>query len=171
MPEVRLIDSDGSQVGVVPTREAQRLATERGLDLVEVAPMARPPVCRVMDYGKYKYELGRKERQAKKHQTQTRVKEVKFHANVGEHDYQTKLRKTQQFLEDGHRVKCSLYFRGRENDHREFGYDIMKRLQGDSAAFGDADSPPRMMGRNLVMLMQPARTQAQEKQENAPAGD
>ena len=171
MPEVRLVDADGTQVGVVPTREAQRLATERGLDLVEVAPTARPPVCRVMDYGKYKYELGRKERHAKKHQTQTRVKEVKFHANVGEHDYQTKLRKTQQFLEEGHRVKCSLYFRGRENDHREFGYEVMNRLKEDCASIGDADSPPRMMGRNLVMLLQPARNRLQAKKQEKVAED
>ena len=103
------------------------MAQEQGLDLVEIAPSAKPPVCRVMDYGKYKYEVGKKERAAKRSKTATRVKETKFHVNVGEHDYQTKLRHTREFLAEGFRCKVSLWFRGREGIHREFGYDMAAR--------------------------------------------
>jgi translation initiation factor IF-3 len=151
-----LIDVDGTQIGVVETREALRRAQEKELDLVEVAAAARPPVCRIMDYGKFKYEQGKKDRSSKK--AGSRVKEIKFHANVGEHDYQTKLRRAHEFLDEGHRVKCSLYFRGRENDHREFGFDVMNRVMKDCEGIGAVEQLPRMVGRNLVMMISPSRT-------------
>ena len=123
--------------------------------MVEVAPTARPPVCRIMDYGKYRYEQGKKDKSTKR--GQTRVKEIKFHANVGDHDYDTKLRHAREFLAEGHRVKCSLYFRGRENDHREFGFEIMKRVIKDCEGIATPEAPPRMMGRSLLMLLTPVR--------------
>jgi translation initiation factor IF-3 len=138
---------------VVPTGEALELARKRDLDLVEIAPNVRPPVCRIMDYGKYKYEQGKKIKKGH----QTKVKEIKFHANVGEHDYMTKLRHASDFLEQGHRVKCSLYFRGRENDHREFGFELMKRIIKDCNEIGIPEQEPRMMGKNLIMLITPSK--------------
>lgn len=154
VPEVLLIDVDGTQIGVVETRKAQLMAKDKGLDLVEVASSARPPVCRIMDYGKFKYEQGKKERGSKRAGS-SRVKEIKFHANVGEHDYMTKVRRAHTFLGEGHRVKCSLYFRGRENDHREFGFEVMKRVKQDCLEYGTAEHEPRMMGRNLIMMIAP----------------
>ena len=147
-------------MGVVTTREALALAQKRELDLVEVSPTAQPPVCRVMDYGKYKYELGKKEKGSKR--GQTRVKEIKFHANVAEHDYQTKVRRAQEFLGAGHRVKCSLYFRGRENDHRQFGFELMNRVLKDCEDIATPEQAPRMMGRNLIMLLTPNKTDTQQ---------
>jgi translation initiation factor IF-3 len=157
VPEIRCIGHDGEQIGVIPTREAQRMAREMGLDLVEVSPTARPPVCRIMDYGKFKYDRDKKERQAKKHQTNTKQKEIKFHANVGEHDYQTKLRHAIEFLEEGHRVKFSLYFRGRENAHQELGYELMQRVAADLAEHGTLEQTARKMGRSLIMMMVPKK--------------
>ncbi len=157
VPEVRCIDADGEQIGIISTRDALRKATEAGLDLVEISPNAHPPVCRIMDYGKFKYEAEKKDRQAKKHQTQTKVKEIKFHANVGDHDYQTKLRHATEFLNDGHRVKFSLYFRGRENAHQELGFELMKRVGQDLAEIGSLEQEARMMGRNLLMMMVPKK--------------
>ena len=157
MPEVRCIDAAGEQIGIISTRDALRKATEAGLDLVEISPNAHPPVCRIMDYGKFKYEVEKKERQAKKHQTQTKVKEIKFHANVGDHDYETKLRHATDFLNEGHRVKFSLYFRGRENAHQELGFDLMKRVAQDLTEVGSLEQEARMMGRNLLMMMVPKK--------------
>jgi translation initiation factor IF-3 len=166
VPEVLLIDVDGTQIGVVETRKAQIMARDKGLDLVEVASTSRPPVCRIMDYGKFKYEQGKKERGSKKSGS-TRVKEIKFHANVGEHDYLTKVRRAHEFLGEGHRVKCSLYFRGRENDHREFGFDVMNRVKEDCKEFGVAEHEPRMMGRNLIMMIAPSKNKSQAKVKKA----
>jgi translation initiation factor IF-3 len=114
-----------------------------------------------MDYGKFKYEQGKKEKHSKK--GQTRVKEIKFHANVGDHDYETKLRHAHEFLAEGHRVKCSLYFRGRENDHREFGFDVMNRVIKDCQGIATPEAPPRMMGRSLLMLLTPVKKAASGK--------
>ena len=114
-----------------------------------------------MDYGKFKYEQGKKEKNAKK--GQTRVKEIKFHANVADHDYDTKVRHALDFLEQGHRVKCSLYFRGRENDHREFGYDILNRVIKDCEDHATPEQSPRMMGRSLIMLLTPSKTKGKGK--------
>lgn len=146
---------DGSQVGVVPTREALQLAHTRGLDLVEISPQTRPPVVRVMDYGKFKFDTQKKQKQAKKNNANTRVKEVKFHANVEDHDYQTKLRHIRDFIEEGHRVKVSLMFRGRENAHKELGYDLLKRVVLDCEDIAVSDKEPQKMGRFLHILVNP----------------
>ena len=157
VPEVRLIDQDGEQVGVVQTRDAQRRAREAGLDLVEISPTARPPVCRIMDYGKFKYDRDKKTRDAKKNQVQTKLKEIKFHANCGDHDYDTKLRHAEEFLADGHRIKFSLYFRGRENAHQELGFELMNRVAKDVSEFGTVEQMPRKMGRSLIMMVVPKK--------------
>lgn len=157
------MDIDGSQVGVVPTREALLLAQKRGVDLVEVSPQAQPPVCRVMDYGKFKFEQAKKEKQARQNQTNTKVKEVKFHTNVEEHDYQTKLRHIREFLDEGHRVKISLMFRGRENAHQELGYEVVKRVVADCADIATSDREPQKMGRFLSILISPKPASARGK--------
>ncbi|HMO04775.1 MAG TPA: translation initiation factor IF-3 [Kiritimatiellia bacterium] len=163
VPEVRCVDVDGSQVGVVPTREALNLAQQRGLDLVEISPQAQPPVCRVMDYGKFKFEQAKKEKQSKKNQSNTKVKEVKYHTNVEEHDYQTKLRHIRDFLGEGHRVKVSLMFRGRENAHQELGYEVVRRVVADVADIAVADREPQKLGRFLSVLINPRPATARGK--------
>jgi translation initiation factor IF-3 len=157
------VDVDGSQVGVVPTREALMLAQQRGLDLVEISPQAQPPVCRVMDYGKFKFEVAKKEKQAKKNQSNTKVKEVKFHSNVEEHDYNTKLRHIRDFLDEGHRVKVSLMFRGRENAHQELGYEVVKRVVADCSDIGASDREPQKLGRFLSVLINPKTAAGRSK--------
>jgi translation initiation factor IF-3 len=152
-PEVRCIDENGNQIGILATRDAQQMAMKKGLDLVEVSPTADPPVCRIMDFGKYKYEQEKKERMARKNQTMVRVKEVKFHVNVGDHDYQTKVRHACEFLQEGHRVKLSLYFRGRENAHQDMGFAVLNRVAADCEAFGVIEQTPKFIGRNLVMMI------------------
>lgn len=160
---MRCIDADGSQVGVVSTREALLLAQQRGLDLVEISPQSQPPVCRVMDYGKFKFEQSKKDKQSRKNQSNTRVKEVKFHTNVEEHDYHTKLRHIRDFLGEGHRVKVSLMFRGRENAHQELGYEVVKRVVADCNDIGMSDREPQKMGRFLSVLINPRPTVARAK--------
>lgn len=155
VPEVRCIDSDGTQVGVITTREAQGIANKRGLDLVEVSPNAKPPVCRIMDYGKYKYEQKKKQRKANSKASKTKLKEVKFHINVEQHDYDTKIRHARKFFEKGHRVKFSLFFRGRERAHKDLGFDLMNQVMEDLKDLAQVDQKPRMMGRSLIMQMSP----------------
>ncbi|MFN2351699.1 MAG: translation initiation factor IF-3, partial [Kiritimatiellia bacterium] len=128
---MRCISDTGEQLGVIPTSEALRQAAARGMDLVEVSPTANPPVCRIMNFGKFRYEESRKTKLARKNQHATVVKEVKFHLNVEEHDYQTKLGHILDFMSKGHRVKASLLFRGRENEHRDLGYALFERLRQD----------------------------------------
>jgi translation initiation factor IF-3 len=159
VPEVRLIDADGNQLGVVATHQARAMAEQRGLDLVEIAPEAKPPVCRITDYGKFRYEQEKREKEQRRHQSQTRVKEVKFHANVEEHDYQTKLRHTREFLAEGHRVKLSLFFRGRENAHQELGYELLKRAVQDCADIAQPEQMPTRIGRALITMVTPKRRQ------------
>jgi len=142
-------------MGVVLTREALNRAGNLGLDLVEISPNAKPPVCRIMDYGKFKYDKHKKDRAAKKNQTHTKLKEIKFHANVGEHDYQTKLRHAREFLEQGHRLKFSLYFRGRENAHHDLGFDVMNRCADELEDIGQIEQRARLQGRSLIMLVYP----------------
>jgi translation initiation factor IF-3 len=164
VPEVRVVDADGNQLGIMPTSRARMLADQKGLDLVEVAPTAQPPVCRIMDYGKFKYDQEKKERDAKKHQVQTRVKEVKFHANVEDHDYMTKLRHTRDFIMEGHRVKVSLYFRGRENAHHELGYEVLKRVLKDCEDIATPEQMPNLLGKLLIMMIGPRRGLRQQQQ-------
>lgn len=127
------------------------------MDLVEISPNAQPPVCRIMNFGKFRYEESRKKKLARKNQSTTVVKEIKFHLNVEEHDYTTKLNRIKDFLQKGQRVKVSLMFRGRENEHRELGYALFERLQNDCEKVGVAESPPKLFGNNLVMLLKPQK--------------
>lgn len=142
-------------MGVVSISEAMSLAVRSGQDLVEVSPNAEPPVCRIMDYGKFKYEQARKEREARKHQHAAEMKEMKFHANVGDHDFETKVNHILGFLEDGIKVKCSLFFRGRENAHRELGFEVMNRVLKACAELAQTDMLPRLIGNSIVMVLSP----------------
>jgi translation initiation factor IF-3 len=155
VPEVRCIDADGEQIGILPTRDALARAERQGLDLVEVSPTAKPPVCRIMDYGKYKYDQEKKQKAQKKNASATKVKELKFHANVDVHDFETKLRHARDFLGAGNRVKCSLFFRGREGAHQELGFDVMNRVLDELKDIANAEQEPRLMGRSIIMLLTP----------------
>ncbi|MGE4489980.1 MAG: translation initiation factor IF-3 [Kiritimatiellales bacterium] len=158
VPEIRCIDENGEQLGVIPTRQALIRAHEAGLDLVEIAATSKPPVCRIMDHGKFKYEQDKKKKEQKKKQSIVKLKEVKFHVNVGDHDYQTKLRHAHDFLNGGDRVKISLMFRGRENAHRELGFELMKRIVADCNEIASVEQAPRLMGRNVFMMLVPKKT-------------
>jgi translation initiation factor IF-3 len=155
--EVRLVAPDGSQIGVRPIDEARWLARELGLDLVEVAPDARPPVCRLMDYGKYKYEQSVRQREARKKQSRTVVKEVKFRPKIDHHDYEVKKRRAIEFLEENDKVKVTMMFRGREVTHPEIGRRILERLAEDVSEHGDVEISPKMEGRNMTMQLAPVR--------------
>lgn len=144
-------------IGVIPLAQARQLAEEAGLDLVEISPNADPPVCRIMDYGRYKYEQEKREKAARKSHAAAKVKEIKFHANVDEHDYQTKVRHLREFIADGHRVKVSLFFRGRENAHQELGFEILNRVLRDCSDVVSPDQVPTKVGRALVMILAPKR--------------
>ena len=154
--EVRTIDGDGkTQLGILPLTDALRRAQQMGMDLVEIAPNAQPPVCRIMDFGKFRYEQARKEREARKHQHATKVKELKFHANISEHDYGVKLRHIRNFLGENIRVKISLFFRGREMAHMDIGQALMKRLRTDCSDIGHAEMEPKLIGRSIHMMLAP----------------
>lgn len=157
IPEVRLIDAEGEQVGIVSTREALRAAEESGLDLVEISPTAKPPVCRIMDYGKYLFEISKKQAEAKKKQKQIQVKELKFRPTTEEGDYQVKLRNLIRFLEHGDKVKITLRFRGREVAHQDLGMKILERLQQDTAEFGIVEQQAKREGRQLLMVLSPKK--------------
>jgi len=151
--EIRLIGPSGSQIGIVSRDEGLALAKQAGLDLVEISANARPPVCRILDFGKYMYELSKKQKDNKS--STSRVKEVKFRVRIEQHDYMTKLRRAEAFLFKGSKLKLSLMFRGREMEHRELGFDVIKRAIEDLVHVGVADAPPRMAGRNLGTTMSP----------------
>lgn len=158
--EVRLIDDQGNQVGIIPTREALEMARERGLDLVEVAPNAVPPVCRLMDYGKFRYEQSRKERESRKTQHVTRVKEVRIEPKIGDHDLETKGRQAAKFLEAGDKVKISVLFRGRSITHPELGRELLEQLQEQLKDYGTVEQTARMEGRTMTMHLAPTRARA-----------
>lgn len=153
--QIRLIGPAGEQLGIVPTPKGLDLARESNLDLVEVAPAAQPPVCRIMDFAKFKYEEEKKERQAKKKQHQVHLKEIRVKPKIQEHDYQVKLKHMEKFLKRGDRVKVSLFFRGREMDHQEIGRKIMERFLADSSGFGQIFQPPRQEGKVITMTLMP----------------
>ncbi len=142
------------------TRDALKRALDLGLDLVEVSPTAKPPVCRIMDFGKFKYEQEKKKKEQKKHQVQTKLKEVKFHVNVEEHDYETKMRNLIKFIEHGDRVKVSLMFRGRENAHRELGFEVIQRVIQDTVEITSVDQAPRLQGRFVTAILVPKKKKA-----------
>lgn len=154
-PEVRVIGHDGKQIGILPLKEAMKLAEEQGLDLVEVAPQATPPVCRIMNYGKYKYQQSKKIQEAKKHQTVIQVKEVKIRPRTEEHDLQFKLRHAKRFLSEGNKVKVSMLFRGREIAHPEMGRELLDRVIAELKDLVVIEQAPRLEGRNMVMLLAP----------------
>ena len=172
VPEVRVIDDEGNQVGVMKTPEALVFAQERDLDLVEVAPEARPPVCRVLDYSKYKYEQAQKVKQAKKHQQQITVREIKFRPKIAEHDYDTKKHHVERFLKHKDKVKVTIMFRGREVTHPERGTMILDRLAEELAELGVVEQRPMQEGRNMTMMMAPSKAVlAGTVDSDAPADD
>jgi translation initiation factor IF-3 len=174
IPQVRVIDVDGTQVGVMPTPEALALAEERGLDLVEVSPKARPPVCKVMDYGKYMYQLNKRAREAKKHQHITQVKEIKMRPKIEPHDYEFKLRHAREFLGEGDKVKCTVIFRGREMVHKELGRRLMERVAGDLEEHANVETPVRSEGRSMIMILAPkapAKPKDRDRRTNAEDQD
>lgn len=153
--EVRLIDAEGEQVGVVPLSEAKTRAEEATLDLVEISGNTVPPVCRIMDYGKFLFEANKKKQAAKKKQKQTQVKEVKFRPTTEDGDYQVKLRNLTRFLNDGDKTKVTLRFRGREMQHQQLGMNIMKRVEADLEELAVVEQRPKMEGRQMVMVLSP----------------
>ena len=157
VPEVRLIDETGKQVGVMKTDEALRYAQQRDLDLVEVAPDARPPVCRVLDYSKYKYEQAQKQKAARKHQTQINVREIKFRPKIAQHDYATKKGHVLRFLNGRDKVKVTIMFRGREMAHPERGEQLLNRLADELGDLAVVEQRPQQDGRNMVMMLAPSR--------------
>ena len=153
--EVRLIGAEGEQLGIISRNDAIALAKEKGLDLVEVAATADPPVCRVMDYGKYKYEQQKKKQEAKKRQTVVQIKEIKVRPKTDEHDYQTKLKHVRRFLEEGDRCKVTVFFRGREIVHKDRGFTILDRFVEDTKDLAKLDQEARAEGRTLQMMLAP----------------
>ncbi|HYA24878.1 MAG TPA: translation initiation factor IF-3 [Terriglobales bacterium] len=166
--EVRVIGDEGQQIGILPPYEALKLAREKNLDLVEVSPTAQPPVCRIMDYGKYLYQQEKKEREAKKHQKTITVKEVKFRINVDDHDYETKKNHVIRFLEDGDKVKATIFFRGREMTRTGLGREILERLIKDVEQKGMVEFRPRQEGNTLHAILAP-RKEGGPKPQAAPA--
>jgi len=155
IPEVRLIDETGENVGVVPTREAMARAVDAGLDLVEISPNADPPVCKILDYGKFKYENQKKKNEAKKRQKVIEVKEIKVRPNIDDHDYAVKMRNCHRFLQDGDKVKVTLRFRGREMAHQDLGMKVLHRIRDDMAELAKVEQLPKMEGRQMIMIMAP----------------
>lgn len=168
---MRLIGADGEQVGIIPIEEAQQRAEDAELDLVEVAPGAEPPVCRLMDYGKYLFEESKKRHAARKKQKQIHVKEVKFRPGTDEGDYRVKLRNLVRFLEAGDKVKVTLRFRGREMAHQELGRKLLKRVEQDLVDYGSVEQFPKMEGRQMVMVMAPAVSKKRTGSERKPEGE
>ncbi len=153
--EVRLIDDQGNQVGVISVEKAQELADRAKLDLVKIAPQAKPPVCRILDYGKYKYDMIKKEKESKKRQRTITVKELRLTPNIETHDLQTKAKRAKEFLQNGDRVKVSVRFRGREMGHTEIGREVLDQFVESISEVGQVDKKPKMEGRSMVMFLSP----------------
>ncbi len=156
-PQVRVVDQEGEQRGIMPLDEAMAIAEEAGLDLVEIAPQADPPVCRIMDYGKFRFEEQKKRQSARKKQKQIQVKEIKFRPGTDIGDYNVKLRNLIRFLTEGDKVKVTLRYRGREMAHQELGRDLLKRVEKDLEEYGTVEQFPKMEGRQMVMVMAPKK--------------
>lgn len=159
-----MIDSDGKQLGVMPPREALKLAENRGLDLVEIVPTSNPPVCKLVDYGKYMYELTKKEKAKTKGQSSAQLKEVRFHPNTDEHDFLFKSRHAKEFLEHGHKVKGSVFFKGREITYTALGEDLLKRFIEFLDDVGKVEQPPKLEGKNMAVIIAPDKS----KKKSAP---
>ena len=164
--EVRVIGPNGKNLGVLQTKEAQRLASEAGLDLIEISPTARPPVCRILDYGKYVYEESKKKKEQKT--TSAKLKEVKFRVGIGAHDFETKLKRAEGFLFDGNKVKFTLTFRGRENEHKGLGIERMHTVSGHLDHVATKDAEPKLAGRNVIMMMSPLPQSQRQLRFNHP---
>lgn len=164
--EVRVIGPEGTNLGVMQPRKALELAKKVGLDLIEVSPSARPPVCRILDFGKFLYEESKKQKDSK--QASTKLKEVKFRVAIGEHDFETKLRRAEGFLDHGNKVKLTLQFRGRENEHRELGFERVKLAAKELSGIATADSEPRLVGRQVTQLLSPLPEAKRVLKFNAP---
>lgn len=169
VPEIFLIGPGGEQIGVIATYEAQNQARAAGLDLVEISPTARPPVCRIMDYGRFLYDKSKKDKQNRRSASIARVKEIQLHPSVGDHDYAVKMRRLTEFLGEGHRVKVSLFFRGRENAHKELGFALMNRVLADIRELGTVEQAPKLMGKNILMVIMPSLKAKQAAKTSAPA--
>ncbi|MFK7691174.1 translation initiation factor IF-3 [Paenibacillus sp. HJGM_3] len=153
--EVRLIGPDGEQLGIKPIREAMQIAIDASLDLVNVAPTAKPPVCRIMDYGKFRYEMQKKEKEARKNQKVVEIKEIRLSATIDEHDFQTKLRNVAKFLGDGDKVKLSVRFRGREITHASIGQKVLERMATEVESLSIVERRPKLEGRSMIMILSP----------------
>jgi translation initiation factor IF-3 len=171
VPEVRLVGPNGETVGIVRIEDALRLAQEADLDLVEVAPMARPPVCKLMDYGKFKYENAQKAREARRNQTNVIIKEMKLRPKIDSHDYETKKGHVVRFLKAGDKVKITIMFRGREQHRPELGFRLLQRLAEDVTDLGFVESSPKQDGRNMVMVLGPHKKKADAKVDVQAAKD
>lgn len=150
-----MIGADGAQLGIMSARDALNLAAEKNLDLVKIAPQATPPVCKIIDYGKYRFEQAKREKEAKKNQRVVEIKEIRLSLNIDTHDFETKRNHAIRFLNDGNKVKVSIRFRGREMDHPELGADIMKRFAESLADTANVDKPAKLEGRNMLMFLAP----------------
>ena len=166
VPNVRVIDENGGQLGIMNTREAMRLAENQGLDLVEISPNAEPPVCKIMDFGKYRYEESIKAKTARKNQSRQQVKEVKFHPGTEDNDMQVKLRQIRAFIADGDKVKLTLQYRGRENAHKEIGMDVIQRVLAELAETVLVEQQPKHLGRFLGALLAPRPQKAASKKQH-----
>lgn len=171
VPEVRLIGVNGEQIGIVTLAGAIVLADEAGVDLVEIAPTAQPPVCRLMDYGKFRYQESKKKHDAKLKQKQVQIKEIKFRPNTDEGDYNIKLRNLTNFLNEGDKVKVTLRFRGREMAHQEFGMRLLERVKGDLESFAVVEQFPKMEGRQMVMVLSPKKKDVKADKSKAAEED
>jgi len=160
VPQVRVVGDDGEQFGVLETRDAIRRAREQGMDLVEVAPNAEPPVCKIVDFGKFQYEQKKKANEAKKKQVVITVKEVKFRPGTDVHDYEYRMKRSRGWLQEGDKVKATIWFRGREMTHRELGARILEQLEKDLADVGDIEMRPRMEGNQMFTIFQPKRNKS-----------
>ena len=156
--ELRVIGPDGAQLGIMSAADAQHIADEKDLDLVKIAPQANPPVCKIMDYGKYRFEQAKREKEARKNQHTVEVKEIKLSLNIDTHDFNTKLKNAQKFFAHGDKVKVSIRFRGREMGHSEYGYDTMKRFAEACADVANIERPAKLEGRQMLMFMAPKPT-------------
>ncbi|MCX8029631.1 MAG: translation initiation factor IF-3 [Brevinematales bacterium] len=157
VPEVRLIDVDGKQIGIVPISEALRIANEKGLDLVEVSPEAKPPVCRIMDFGKYKYQLEKKEKEAKKKQKEIEVKEFKIGFNISDHDYSYRKEHMIEILKEGNKVKVTIVFKGRQIAFKDKGYELIDKIQNDLSEYAIIEKEPKFEGKKLFVVFAPRK--------------
>jgi translation initiation factor IF-3 len=172
IPQVRVVDDEGNQVGILPTSEALAMAEEKGLDLVEVSPKARPPVCKIMDYGKYMYQMNKRAKEARKRQHVTHVKEIKMRPKIEPHDYEFKMRHAREFLAEGDKVKCTVIFRGRELAHKELGRRLMEKMIEDLSGEAIVESPIRTEGRAMAMVLSAkATTKDKERGRTGDAED